>query len=142
MSSSITFNRGPKYGRREQSVFQYGKYKWVTCGGTIASYEVDALQWTAGSQDGQDNSSLDNHCSTTYSQYARTFAVNTAFDRSSNAAVTFNAAVSVFGASLTAKSGYSTTVVSHWSFGNNTNQHWLCGNDNFLGSSHRVFAGA
>lgn len=140
-SSVIQFNRGPKYGRRESTVFHYGKYKWVNCG-QIISYEVDALQWTSGAQDGQDNSSYDYHCTTTYSAYARSFGLNTSFERSSNAAVTFNAAASVFGVGLTVKSGYSTYVVAHWNFGNSASQHWLCGDTNYITSSQRIFAGA
>ena len=53
----------------------------------------------------------------------------------------FNAAVSIFGASLTAQSGFSTTVRLHYHFGTVQPQHWMCGDDNFISSSHRVFSG-
>jgi hypothetical protein len=141
LSNAIGFNRGPQYGKKELSVFHYGKYKWVSCGGTIQSYEVDALQWTVGSSDGADVTSVDNQCGTTYLQFARRFAANSTWDRSAQEFKTWSDGVTVFGATLSTQSGSSQWVAYHYDFGNNTNNHWMCGNDDHPSGAHRVLAG-
>jgi hypothetical protein len=55
--------------------------------------------------------------------------------------VTFNAAVSVLDASLTAQSGAGTEVVSYWHFGGDNVQHALCGSNDTVPQADRIFAG-
>jgi hypothetical protein len=50
-------------------------------------------------------------------------------------------AAEVFGASLSARSGYSEFVSSHWEFGANEEEHLLCGNDDKIQRATRIYAG-
>lgn len=140
-SSNVGWQKGSNVGRRLQSQFKYMLYRWVSCVNPdkTVSHEINAQAWTSGARNGQKNGALDNHCDN--SRFKAVFGKGTHFDRTSNTAVTFNGAVSIFGASLTAQSGYSTWVQSHWNFGDRTKAHVLCGSDNYIGYSHRIYAG-
>jgi hypothetical protein len=94
-----------------------------------------------GALDGTDISNLDFQCQASHLQWSANYGPNTQFDRASNQAVTFGGAVTVFGVGLNAQSGFSQYVSSHWNFGNDQLNHWLCGNDNYITSSTRIFAG-
>lgn len=62
------------------------------------------------------------------------------FTRDSEKAVRWEGAVSVFGASLTGRSGYSQYVRGHWVFGS-VGDHWLCGDDGPPREARHIFAG-
>jgi hypothetical protein len=62
------------------------------------------------------------------------------FIRDKERAVTWNGAVSVFGASMSARSGYSESVTASWEFGGQS-LHLLCGDDGPPWRSRHVFAG-
>jgi hypothetical protein len=63
------------------------------------------------------------------------------FDRDSQKATRWQGAVQVFGASLTAQSGYSQFVQSHWTFGSQPD-HLLCGDNGPPARASRIFAGS
>jgi hypothetical protein len=65
---------------------------------------------------------------------------NTAFNRDRERAVRWDGAVSVFGASLTARSGYSRWVHGHWRFGS-APLHLLCGDNGPPKMAGHIFAG-
>jgi len=118
--------------------FQYLKQKYVYCG-VIYNWRVIAGTYAAGALDGEDVSSFDHNCDISpYSSYAATFASGTTFDRNSYRAFNYDGAVSVFGATLKAQSGYSTNVWMHWAF---TAKRILCGDNSYVTQSARVFAG-
>jgi hypothetical protein len=62
------------------------------------------------------------------------------FERSANRAVTWTAAAEIFGASLTASSGFSEEVHMRLKFGSER-LHWVCGDDDVAILSKRVFSG-
>lgn len=68
------------------------------------------------------------------------FGRDTEFDRVRERAVEWNGAVSVFGAELTARSGYSRWVRGHWKFGSG-DSHPLCGDDGPPKRAGHIFAG-
>jgi hypothetical protein len=69
-----------------------------------------------------------------------TFEDNTEFNRDRERAVTWGGAASAFGASLSARSGYSQYVHAHWEFGPEK-EHLLCGDDGSPSESSHIFAG-
>jgi hypothetical protein len=62
------------------------------------------------------------------------------FDRIREKAVRWEGAVSVFGATLTAQSGYSQWVQGQWTFGS-ADMHVLCGDDGPPKTARHIFAG-
>jgi hypothetical protein len=68
------------------------------------------------------------------------FGPNTDMRRDTDKAARWDGAVSVFGASLSARSGYSKYVKGFWSFGAD-GEHLLCGDDGPPWESSHVFAG-
>lgn len=127
---------GP-FGHRLQSNFNYGKYQW-TCGG----YEIDPTQWDGGQTYGQDNSSFDGQCGTTYAKWKEQGAANTHFRRWAETYTTFSAAATVFGiAGFTAQSGLSTYVGMDMWFDQSSGTRSYCGNNNYPTYASRVFQG-
>lgn len=68
------------------------------------------------------------------------FTPDTEFRRNKEKAVRWDGAASVFGASLSARSGYSRWVRGHWKFGSGA-MHLLCGNDGPPKRASHIFAG-
>jgi hypothetical protein len=68
------------------------------------------------------------------------YGADTLFDRSKERAVTWSGAASIFGASISARSGYSQRVAANWEFGSQP-LHLLCGDDGPPWASRHVFAG-
>ncbi|MGH8992544.1 MAG: hypothetical protein ACRDZ7_13640 [Acidimicrobiia bacterium] len=68
------------------------------------------------------------------------FTPGTGFHRNKEKAVRWEGAVGVFGASLTARSGYSRWVRGHWKFGS-AGMHLLCGDNGPPKRAGRIFAG-
>jgi hypothetical protein len=69
------------------------------------------------------------------------YTAKSGFDRIKEKAVRWDGAVSVFGASLTAQSGYSRWVQSHWKFGS-APMHLLCGDNGPPIKARHIYAGA
>lgn len=69
------------------------------------------------------------------------YTAGSAFDRIKEKAVRWEGAASVFGAELSARSGYSRWVQGHWRFGA-APMHVLCGNDGPPKRAGHIFAGA
>jgi hypothetical protein len=68
------------------------------------------------------------------------YGANTGFDRTREKATKWDGAADVFGASLTAQSGYSQFVQGHWTFGSE-GDHLLCGDDGPPAKAQHIFAG-
>jgi hypothetical protein len=98
-----------------------------------------STSWNAGQQLGDNVHSLDNHCGT--NAYRSPFTAGSDFQRQTSNATWFTGAASAFGASLRARSGFSSYVISHWHFGTAYPRYWLCGSNNDVTSSHRIYAG-
>jgi hypothetical protein len=68
------------------------------------------------------------------------YGASTSFNREREKATRWDGAVDIFGASLTARSGYSNYVKSHWDFGREAD-HLLCGDNGPPWAAGRIFAG-
>ncbi len=134
------------WGHRIRSGFNYTEYYWGGGCQPYNLYEIVPTNWTQGMTDGSDNSSFDHQCTSTYSQYVSKFGSGTAYYRSANQYVTFFFAATLStlagGKTTNAHSGLSPNVDVQWHFGSNDHDHYLCGNDAHIDSSHRIFAGA
>jgi hypothetical protein len=92
--------------------------------------------WRGSITSSYDWRSLDNN----RNSWWNIFGAGTVFDRSTTAFLKYSGAVSIWGASLTARSGASAYVKVHWSFGTGRTRHYLYGNDNYPLYSHRIYA--
>jgi Concanavalin A-like lectin/glucanases superfamily len=135
---------GPAYGKVERGQFNYQKYKILnTCSGI--TYKVAPTVWTGGIDNGGANvAAADGHCLD--SDYAGKRASwdggsGAAFDTTREKAATYGAAVTVFGAQLSARSGFSSNVHIHWHFVTPGVTHWLCGSNNVPALAAIVYAG-
>ncbi|MGH9041992.1 MAG: hypothetical protein ACRDZ3_17370, partial [Acidimicrobiia bacterium] len=75
-----------------------------------------------------------------YRRHREPYGAGAFFTRSENRAVTWTAAAEIFGASLTARSGFSKEVHMRLEFGRDR-VHWVCGDDAVAPDSKRVFSG-
>lgn len=137
-SSAVSMTRSGQFGKLVQSSFHYEKNYYTNC---PISYAIEVTGWNSGMVEGSSVSSVDGKCSTAYASYRVIYGTATTFDRSSSSFVTFNGAVTLFGASLTAKSGASQYVKIHYDFGTGTSQHTLCGNNAMPTTAARIYAG-
>jgi hypothetical protein len=86
-------------------------------------------------------SGLDGQCDTYPTSYRNTFSSSQiGWTRNSNQAFKWGAAISMVVLTVGGRSGYSTSAQSSWTFKSGQNKT-LCGNDAYITSSHRVFAG-
>jgi hypothetical protein len=139
--ASEQWNVGEEFGYKLRSEFHYKKYRTEDGCDGITYYEVKATSWNAGQEYGSGIHYYDHHCLDDYYEYRARFYPGNTFTREDSESVTFGGAASAFGASLTAQSGFSSNVISHWHFGYDYSAYWLCGNDNYIPYSHRIFAG-
>jgi len=137
-SAGVGLNRNERYGKKLLSQFEYGKYVSAYCGS--ARYYWRADEWQGGlDQEGQGDT-LDK-CEKR-SPSAAHFP-DTHFNRERSDAETYSNAVQVGGASLSARSGFSSTVRTEFAFGKSRKQYWVCGNKNEPPTkSGRIFTGA
>jgi hypothetical protein len=119
-----------------QSSFEYGRYE-QTCYGKKHE-TVRSLGWRGGEVTGRPTAARG--CSYARPDHTFRFDDDTAFDRDKERSVTWVAAASAFGASLTARSGYSQFVKAHWDFGKEP-LHLLCGDNANPSNSSHIFAG-
>ncbi|HZT94817.1 MAG TPA: hypothetical protein VE985_10115 [Gaiellaceae bacterium] len=134
------WSEGTQFGYKLESGFLYKHYYVITnCGSNY--YKVVNSEWTAspdGKKLGDYIHNLDNNCKN--SSFPSNQQGKGQFVRNSNAFTHFSVAFSVFGFGGGARSGSSQYVISHWWFGTDQN-HYLCGNDNYIPYAHRIFAG-
>jgi hypothetical protein len=129
-----------KVSRGEQisvlSSFEYGRYESTCPSGK--KEKVMPLGWRGGGLASRRVALRG--CSYAPGLNRFTFEDNTEFNRDRERAVTWGGAASAFGASLSARSGYSKYVHAHWEFGSEP-QHLLCGDDGNPSESSHIFAG-
>lgn len=125
-SSAVAANvRGP-YARRIRSDFRYGKYRkdfyTARCPDQTI---VRAEEWISGVSDRKQRGTI-NVCRR--GDGSPSFIGGAEFQRASKRAVTWAGGVSVFGAGLTVRSGFSRNVQISFNFGGPRNRrHILCG---------------
>jgi hypothetical protein len=141
--TSATDNR-----RQLLANFDYQRFQHRTIGACGASTftTVSAVRWDVGQADGNPAHDPSHGCTAgAYATPARrdSFPRGRAhgFTRTANRAVRYGAAVSVFGFTLGASSGYSTSVTLQWAAGTKHATYYACGSDNDPIRAHRVFTG-
>ncbi|MFN8076791.1 MAG: hypothetical protein U0Q15_15425 [Kineosporiaceae bacterium] len=136
-------DRGPIWRYPLKTQFTYHKYEYITdanCGGASGSktyYKAQVARWDGGATVGASLTNQYAYCTTSTNRVD--YSPGTRLARSSYRAYTYDGAVAVFGASLTAKSGYSTNVDFELKFGSNPS-HLVCGNDGPPTSSSKVWS--
>jgi hypothetical protein len=139
-ATTETWNRGSNWSHRVRTQFVYAKQQMYTgCGQPLAYYRIKATAYAAGALDGVSTSSFDHNCDIApYNQWQSPQGAQTTLDRHDFNAVTWQQGVSVFGATISVKSGYSTNVWAHWDF---SSFGILCGNDAVVPQATRIWAG-
>lgn len=141
LSREVSITGGPNFGRRIVSQFNYAQlFLLADC---LEGYDrymgrraVEVTSWRGGITYDYDWRNLDNQRNANWNIFGKGGAMSrTAYDF-----VKLSGAVSIWGASLTAQSGSSTYVETHWTFGSARNAHYLYGNDSTPPYAHRVFA--
>jgi hypothetical protein len=136
-SAGVGLSRNERYGKKLLSQFEYGKYVSAYCGS--ARYYWRADEWHGGlDQEGQGDT-LDK-CEKR--PPAAEQMPGSRFVRDRNKAESYSNAVQVGGLSLSARSGFSETVTTRFSFGKQRKRYWVCGNRNDAPTSAgRIFTG-
>lgn len=133
------------WGHRLLTDFSYGKYRYSAPCAHQTWWKIAARAWIPGRHTGRDNSQYDHHCLDTYRAHYSHFGPGDSFYRAWNSYGKFAGAATVGfgtgGLELSAKSGLSQWVDVYWKFGSAAH-HYLCGPDDFISASHRIFAGA
>jgi hypothetical protein len=137
-SESLTRNSSQWYDQGWQltSLFTFTKTEYIgenACAGRVY-YLLSASQWDGGFGFGRDESSQDG----VPNKWTTPFPAGSEFQTSTAKAYTYSAAVSVFGATLSATSGYSTFVGIQWTFSGFT--QYLYGNDGYPPSASIIYA--
>jgi len=138
---SRSTNATSRYGKRTKTQFKTTKYKYVTCAAQHF-WKIIAERWVAGAAWGQDTNEYNGHCLDTYFQYKSSYPEGATFTRDDNNLAKYSGSLDVFGVGLSVQSGASTFVTLHWKMGTKLGTYWLCGNDDFVTDSHRIYAGA
>jgi hypothetical protein len=115
--------------------FKYDKFEHTCPSGRRE--KVVASEWMG---DAQAHATAIRGCAGAPEDRLGRFTAKTGFDRIREKAVQWEGAASVFGASLTARSGYSQWVQGHWRFGP-ADMHLLCGEDGPPKRAGHIFAG-
>ena len=137
-SQTITRNSSQwsNEGWQLTSKFTFAKTEYIgenACAGRVY-YLISATQWDGGWGFGNDVSSMDGHPN----QYTDPFGPGQTFTKSTATAWTYSAAVSAFGVTLSAVSGYSQYVKIEWWFAGYT--QYLYGNNTYPTYSQIVYA--
>lgn len=137
-SAGVGLTRDERYGKKLLSQFEYGKYVTAYCGS--ARYYWRADEWQGGlDQEGQGDT-LDK-CEKR--SPATEQMPGSRFVRDRAKAESYSNAVQVGGLSLSARSGFSETVTTRFSFGQQRKRYWVCGNKNEAPTTAgRIFTGA
>jgi len=117
------------FAYQQQGLFHYiEQQQYDTClPGGDSNFQIMATQWDGGLQDGAYVGSSDN----SPNKYTIALTPAEKWSRISNAAYTYSAAASVFGATISAQSGFSNTVSINYTVDPNYPGGYLYGNDNF-----------
>jgi hypothetical protein len=115
--------------------FMYGRYEYFCPAGRWE--KVVPQEWMG---DVQSQPTVVRGCAGVPEGRLGRYTANSEFNRNKEKAVKWEGAASVFGASLTARSGYSRWVQGHWKFGS-AGMHLLCGDDGPPKRAGHIFAG-
>jgi hypothetical protein len=129
------------FGKRTKTQFKTVKYKYTSCVGSHW-YKIVGTKWIGSSDWGSDTNSFNGKCNNNYLEFKASFAKDGKFRRWQNHFANYSGAITVFGFGLTNRSGASTNAEENWHFGTAYNTYYLCGNDNDVLHSHRIYAGA
>lgn len=142
LSTSVTAHIGADEGHREDTQMGFKKYDvtWTPSWCAAESTQIRSTGWNGGRYTGTDNHSLDHQCGTYPAANVQNYQGVGSWMRDSGSMVTFSGAVSAFGVSLTAQSGWSSHVQSNFiqTAGGN---HYYCGSNGSTLDANRVFAG-
>ena len=123
------------FGYQILGLFHYGLSDLVgTCTGDTHNNIVLGISWDGALKLGNYVGNWDNHPN----GYTVKYPSGADFSRTTGSAYSYSGAVTVFGASLNAESGYSTTVDESWSAGSQPG--YLYGNNDFPSRSTIVYA--
>jgi hypothetical protein len=128
----------PNFHAQILTDFEYGRYRASNpCYGGRTYETVRALEWLGGSGERFYDAPgcRPDHPNT------RRYQPGHFQKRNTHKARNWEKNISVFGASLSSRSGYSEFVESYWKFGDAYEFHYLCGDDTSVLKSERVFAG-
>lgn len=134
--TAVTQNAGRDQHMTVLSSFEYGRYETICPSGK--QEKVMPLGWRGGGL--ATRPTPHRGCSYTPELRLFRFGNNGEFKRDTERAVTWGGAANAFGASLSARSGYSQFVHADWKFGSES-EHLLCGDDANPSKSSHIFAG-
>jgi hypothetical protein len=140
-SSAVSISAGSNYAWGMLTQFNYAlDFFYADCYQGSHRYQghqrTYATSWRGSITNSYNLGQYDNNRNSHWNLFGR----NAGFDRSSYRFKKWSGAVSVWGASLGARSGASAYVKLHYLFGSAQSAHYLYGNDNTPPYSHRVFA--
>jgi hypothetical protein len=118
-----------------RSRFQYDRYEYTCPSGRRE--KVVARDWLG---DYQSEPTVVRGCARAPERHLARLGPDGSFNRIREKAVQWDGAVDAFGASLTARSGYSQYIRSEWTFGG-AREHLLCGDDGPPLVARHIFAG-
>lgn len=134
------------FGRRYRTEFRFVKQRQrlVCLGRVTTTYRIKATRWNGGFDYYDDVKDLNGHCGDRYESNAVYFAPasgNGTFSRTNGKLKTYKAAVTVFGVSLSGRTGASKSASQFWRFGRRFTRYYLCGDTGKPTVSERIFAG-
>lgn len=118
--------------------FAYGRYRGRNACVAGPYEKVRPIEWLGGSTERFYPSP---GCDPGDESRTKRFHPGHVMTRNQERAAKWDTAVEVFGAELSAVSGYSRFVEAHWKFGDAYEVHYLCGNDGTVFEASRIFAG-
>lgn len=136
-SASVTTSQSST-GYQIEGLFKRAEFAQVC----TSNKKREATQWDGVNvRLGPAISGLDGQCATYPASYRNTFSsTQDGWSRDSNQAYKWGGALNLGVLTVGGRSGYSTRAQSNWTFKVGQNKT-LCGNDAYITSSHRVFAG-
>jgi hypothetical protein len=129
---------GSNFHAQMVSDFAYGRYEAKSSCGLGSHEEIRPIEWLSGSDERFYPAP---GCNLDDSERTRKYGPGHFFTRKEQRAERWSGAAEVFGVSLSAQSGYSKWVESHWRFGTNEQTHYLCGSNGDPDRASRIFAG-
>jgi hypothetical protein len=136
LSATVWAERGPGWGTKFKTQFEYEKRKY---GGACQGHKIVGTRWVGGTDTNEPV--YGTGVCDQYPQYSVPYGKNSGFHRDANRAHRWGTALTVFGVTLGARSGYSTSVAYRYSTGSQLGQHWVCGNNDSPLYAARIFAG-
>ena len=136
LSATVWAERGPGWGTKFKTQFEYEKRKY---GGACQGYKIVGTRWVGGTDTNEPV--YGTGVCDAYPNTSVPYGKNSGFFRDANRAYRWGTALTVFGVTLGARSGYSTSVSYRYSTGSQLGQHWVCGNNDYPLYATRIFAG-